>query len=69
MAPASASTSDLSQFLVAAWVKHPDLIPNEVGGIVPEPVVDVSYAAPKAQEIVNVSLHREYSPGIVFIFS
>jgi hypothetical protein len=31
--------------------------------------VDVSYAAPQAHEIVNVALHREYSPGIVFIFS
>jgi hypothetical protein len=31
--------------------------------------VDVSYAAPQAHEIVNVALHREYSPGIVFKFS
>jgi hypothetical protein len=31
-------------------------------------LVDVSYAAPQAQGIVNVALHREYSPGIVFIF-
>jgi hypothetical protein len=30
--------------------------------------IDVSYAAPQAHEIVNVALHREYSPGIVFIF-
>jgi hypothetical protein len=30
--------------------------------------VDVSYAAPQAHKIVNVALHREYSPGIVFIF-
>jgi hypothetical protein len=30
--------------------------------------VDVSYAAPQVHEIVNVALHREYSPGIVFIF-
>jgi hypothetical protein len=29
--------------------------------------VDVSYAAPQAHGIVNVALHREYSPGIVFI--
>jgi hypothetical protein len=32
-------------------------------------VVDVSYAAPQAHGIANVALHREYSPGIVFIFS
>jgi hypothetical protein len=31
--------------------------------------VDVSYAAPQAHEIVIVALHRDYSPGIVFIFS
>jgi hypothetical protein len=32
-------------------------------------VVDISYAAPQAHGIVNVALHQEYSPGIVFIFS
>jgi hypothetical protein len=31
--------------------------------------VDVSYAAPQAHEIVNVALHREYYPGIIFIIS
>jgi superfamily II RNA helicase len=31
--------------------------------------VDVSYAALQAHEIINVALHREYSPSIVFIFS
>jgi hypothetical protein len=31
--------------------------------------VDVSYVAPQAHIIVNVALHREYSPSIVFIFS
>jgi hypothetical protein len=35
----------------------------------PEMLVDVSYAALQAHEIVNVALHREYSPGIIFIFS
>jgi hypothetical protein len=30
---------------------------------------DVSYAALQMHEIVNVALHREYSPGITFIFS
>jgi hypothetical protein len=37
--------------------------------MVPEMLVDVSYAAPLAYRIVNVPLHRVYSPGIVFIFS
>jgi hypothetical protein len=32
-------------------------------------IVDISYAAPQANGIVNVALHREYSLGIVFIFS
>jgi hypothetical protein len=36
---------------------------------VPETLVDVSYAAPQAYGIVNVALDREYSPGIIFIFS
>jgi hypothetical protein len=31
--------------------------------------VDYLCAAPQAHEIVNVALHREYPPGIVFIFS
>jgi hypothetical protein len=35
----------------------------------PKGVVDVSYAAPQVHRIINVALHREYSPGIVFIFS
>jgi transposase InsO family protein len=30
--------------------------------------VDISYAAPQVHRIVNVALHREYSPAIVFIF-
>jgi hypothetical protein len=33
------------------------------------PSIDVSYAALQAHEIVNVALHQEYSPGILFIFS
>jgi hypothetical protein len=33
------------------------------------PLVDVSYAAPQVHGIVNIALHREYSLGIVFIFS
>jgi hypothetical protein len=32
-------------------------------------VVDVSYTTLQADGIVNVALHWEYSPGIVFIFS
>jgi hypothetical protein len=31
--------------------------------------IDVSYAALQAHGIVNVAHHREYSIGIVFIFS
>jgi hypothetical protein len=34
-----------------------------------EMLVDISYAALQAHKIVNVALHREYSPDIVFIFS
>jgi hypothetical protein len=32
-------------------------------------IVDVSYAAPQAHGIINVTIHREYSPDIIFIFS
>jgi predicted nicotinamide N-methyase len=31
-------------------------------------LVDVLYAAPQAHKIINVALHQEYSPGIIFIF-
>jgi hypothetical protein len=31
--------------------------------------VDILYAAPQAHRIINVALHRVYSPGIIFIFS
>jgi hypothetical protein len=30
--------------------------------------IDISYAALQAHEIINVALHLEYSPGIIFIF-
>jgi hypothetical protein len=31
--------------------------------------IDISYVALQADGIVNVALHRQYSPGIIFIFS
>jgi hypothetical protein len=34
-----------------------------------EILVDISYAAQQAHEIINVALHRVYPPGIAFIFS
>jgi hypothetical protein len=37
--------------------------------MVPEMLVDVLYVAQHAHRIVNVALPREYSLGIVFIFS
>jgi hypothetical protein len=37
--------------------------------MVPQMLVDVSYAALQAHGIVNVALHQEYSPGIILIFS
>jgi hypothetical protein len=36
-APQLVAGEDLSKFFVIAWSKHPDLIPVEVGCIVPEP--------------------------------
>jgi hypothetical protein len=38
VAPSSLEQTDLSSFLVVAWTRHPDLIPNEVGCSVSEPV-------------------------------
>jgi hypothetical protein len=35
----------------------------------PEMLIDVSYVALQVHGIVNVALHREYSLGIVYIFS
>jgi predicted nicotinamide N-methyase len=35
----------------------------------PKMLVDVLYAAPQAHRIINVALHWEYSPGVIFIFS
>jgi predicted nicotinamide N-methyase len=49
------------------WVL--DVVVVTVVGIATSIIVDVFYAAPQAHRIVNVALHREYSPGIVFIFS
>jgi hypothetical protein len=34
-----------------------------------EPTIDVSYTAPQADGIVDVALHREYPPSIVFVES
>jgi hypothetical protein len=35
----------------------------------PNTIVDVTYAAPQAHRIVNVALHKEYPPGIIFVLS
>jgi hypothetical protein len=32
-------------------------------------LVDVSFATPQVHEIINVALHRQYSPGIIFFYS
>jgi hypothetical protein len=42
--------------------------PTQPKGIGQE-AVDISYAASQVHGIFNVALHREYSPGIIFIFS
>jgi hypothetical protein len=45
------------------------LLRKDVGSFRDVASVDVSYAIPQAHGIVNVALHREYSPCIVIIFS
>jgi hypothetical protein len=48
---------------------NPGVLPSPPKGhSAPVPHVDVSYAALEAYGIINVALHREYSPGIVIIF-
>jgi hypothetical protein len=42
---------------------------DEFSKIMTDRFVHVSYAAPQAHRIVNIALHWEYSPGIIFIFS
>jgi hypothetical protein len=37
-APSSADGSDMSRFLAVVWTIHPDLIPREVGCVIPEAV-------------------------------
>jgi superfamily II RNA helicase len=56
--------------------KRTELVPasdkgshNRAGFDSDEGSVDVSYVPLQVHEIVNVALHREYSPGILFIFS
>jgi hypothetical protein len=48
---------------------EPSKIQDVLSWEVPKNVVDVLYAAPQVHRIVNVALHQEYSPGIVFIFT
>jgi hypothetical protein len=38
LAPTTMDQSDLSHFLLVSWANHPDLIPNEVRCIIPEPL-------------------------------
>jgi hypothetical protein len=40
-APSSADGSDMSRFLAVVWTIHPDLIPREVGCVIPEAVEPV----------------------------
>jgi hypothetical protein len=42
---------------------------DEFSKIMTDRFVHISYAAPQVHRIVNIALHWEYSPGIVFIFS
>jgi hypothetical protein len=44
----------------------PRVVHNDIGG---GTGADILYAAPQAHSIINVALHWDYSPGIVFLFS
>jgi hypothetical protein len=67
-----------AQKRLGAYAHRPLSFPSqlECGSFVPQlhsfgahTGVDVSYAVPQAHGIVNVTLHCEFSPGIIFIFS
>jgi hypothetical protein len=49
--PYSVDGSDLSSYLVVAWTRHPNLIPTEVGCVVPEP--DEPSVVGHAEEIIH----------------
>jgi hypothetical protein len=56
----------LSMILISSFLPHVFLNRMELWN---KRIIDISYAALQAHEIINVALHREYSPGIIFIFS
>jgi hypothetical protein len=62
-----AATKVIAVLVVATKVHPLVVVANEF--VVVVVTVDISYAAPQAHIIVNVALHRVYSPGIIFIFS
>jgi hypothetical protein len=57
IAPASLNREDLSHFFMVAWAIHPNLIPMEVGCMVPEskgePIVSLWPLFLRADEIVH----------------
>jgi hypothetical protein len=46
-----------------------EVLQEHLQNVMSQGCIDVSYAALQVHKIVNVALHREYSPGIIFIFS
>jgi hypothetical protein len=54
--PASVNKEDMSRFFAVVWATHPDLIPNEVGCIVPkleEQLVGLAPLLIQADELIH----------------
>jgi hypothetical protein len=61
LAPSMVNKSDMTSFMVVVWVVHPDLIPREVGCIIPEPEESFIEGKPPpvldALEIIHYKRH------------
>jgi hypothetical protein len=63
LAPTTMDQSDLSHFLLVSWANHPDLIPNEVRCIIPEPLEPfVKHYPPLFLRASGNTFQKRYSP-------
>jgi hypothetical protein len=59
LSPSSLDKFDMSYFLVVAWYKHPDLIPNEVVCIFPEPTLPSVVGEPRLFLQASETIHSK----------
>jgi hypothetical protein len=56
LGPTSVAKTDTSRYFVVAWAVHPDLIPNEVGCIIPKPKEQLAGVPPlfiQEEEVIH----------------